>query len=112
MAQQPPFTDAATVDANGFASVSFTPRANQVNRVAQVGVELVDANGDPSPEGIGSIRRNGWLVTPFVPAGDAPAGYPYIWLWPGADEMTVEVRGATPGRVLKATIFWDLGSEA
>jgi len=103
MAQRPPFTAAATATAAGVATVTFTPRANQVNRVTQVACEMVNGAG-----AIGWIRRNGAPVTPFVPTGDAPAGDPPIWLWPG-DVMTVEWTGAPAGAVGKVTIFYDIG---
>lgn len=105
MAQQyPPFTTSATADASGFASAAFRCRGNQVNRVTQVAAEMAGAAA-----AVCAIRRNTWLVCPIVATGDAGAGDPPIWLWPG-DEMTVEWTGAPPGAVGKVTVFYDLGA--
>lgn len=100
--QYPPATLAGTVPASGVLVLSFTPRGNQVYRVTQVGAEMAGAGG-----AIGVIRRNGAIVTPFVPSGGAAGGDPPIWLWPG-DTLTVEWTGAPVGAVGKATIFYDL----
>lgn len=103
MGQQPPFTSGATADATGRAVVSFTPRGNQIVEVSQVAGEM--------PRGasaIGTIRRNGAVVTPFVPTGFAAGGVPSIWLWPG-DTLTVEWTGAPAGAPASVTIFYNLG---
>lgn len=104
MAQQPPWTGGATADATGRAVVTFQPRANQVNKVTQVAAEMAGAVA-----ATGAIRRNGSLVSPFVPTGDAAGGDPPIWLWPG-DLLTVEWTGAPVGGVGKVTIFFDIGA--
>src|SRR5262245_56184745 len=104
--QYPPFVSAATVNAAGAATVSFTPRGSQLYRVTQVAVEMA-ASGAGSA--VCAIRRNGALVTPVVGTGDAAGGDPPIWLWPG-DSLTVEWTSAPVGAVGKATIFYDLGS--
>ncbi len=102
MAQYPPFTTAGTVPASGFLALAFNPRGNQLNKVTQVAAEMAGAGA-----AIGVIRRNGAIVTPFVPTGGAAGGDPPIWLWPG-DTLTVEWSSAPVGALGKATIFYEL----
>jgi hypothetical protein len=101
--QYPPYTTSGVVPASGALVLSFTPRSNDLTRVTQVAAEMAAAGG-----AIGVIRRNGAIVTPFVPTGGAAGGDPPIWLWPG-DTLTVEWTGAPAGAVGKATVFYDLG---
>lgn len=100
MAQYPPFYGAATVS-GGAATVTFRGRDTEPVQVTQVAAEMSGAAA-----AAGNIRRNGQLVCPFVPTGDATAGDPPIPLWPG-DELTVEWTGAPVGGVGKATIFYE-----
>lgn len=101
--QYPPYTASGTVPASGFLALAYTPRSSDLTRVTQVAAEMAGAGG-----AIGVIRRNGAIVTPFVPTGGAAGGDPPIWLWPG-DQMTVEWTGAPAGAVGKITVFYDLG---
>ena len=102
MPQYPPYTAAGTVPASGALSLEFTPRANLLNKVTQVSVEMAGAAA-----AVCNIRRNGAIVCPVVPTGDAAGGDPPIWLWPG-DVMTVEWTGAPAGAVGKITVFYDV----
>jgi hypothetical protein len=104
--QYPPYVTAGTVPASGFLALSFTPRGSQLHRVTQVAAEMAGAGA-----AAGVIRRNGAIVTPFVPTGGAAGGDPPIWLWPG-DLLTVEWTGAPVGAVGKATVFYDLPEDA
>lgn len=103
--QFPPYITSGVVPASGFLALAFTPRSADLHRVTQVAAEMAGAGG-----AIGIIRRNGAIVTPFVPSGGAAGGPPPIWLWPG-DVLTVEWTGAPAGAVGKATIFYDLGQD-
>jgi hypothetical protein len=101
--QFPPFVGSATADSGGAATVTFTPRSNDLYRVTQVAVEMTGSGTAKC-----SIRRNGALVSPVVPTGDAAGGDPPIWLWPG-DSLTVEWTSAPVGGIGKVTVFYDLG---
>ena len=102
MAQYPPFTAGATVDAAGNATVRFRGRGSQLVKVTQTAGEMTGGAA-----ALCAIRRNGALVTPCVPTGFAAGGDPPVWLWPG-DEMTIEWTGAPPGAVGKVTVFYDI----
>lgn len=94
-----------TVAANGTVTLSLRPYGRATWTVQQVGIEA-DSVGAAA---IGMIRKNGSPITPFVAAGDAPAGEPYITLRRN-DEMTIEWTGAVAGAQVKATVFYDDGS--
>jgi hypothetical protein len=104
VAQFPPVPAAGAADANGDLTLTFRGRSNDVVRVTQVTAEM--------PTGAAaqcSCRRNGFLVSPMVPTGDAASGDPPIWLGPG-DELTVVWSGAPAGAVGKMLVIFDLGT--
>lgn len=103
--QYPPWTGSATADAAGNATITYQPRGSTLQRVTQVAAEMTGGG-----TGRGTIRRNGAIITPFVPTGGAAGGDPPIWLWPG-DILTIEWVGVSPGLVGKATVIYDLGPE-
>jgi len=95
-----------TVAANGTARLTLRPYGRTTWIIQQIAVE---APGIGASAGLGMIRKNGSPVTPFVAAGDAPAGEPYITLR-GSDVLTIEWTGATVGASVKATVFYDDGT--
>lgn len=102
MAQYPPWTGAATADADGAATITYRPRSAGLTKVTQVSPECVNGSG-----ALGRIRRNGALVTPFNPVADACSQPPEVWLWPG-DELTAEWTGLTAGDACAATVYFEL----
>lgn len=101
MAQYPPFTASGTADASGNLTLTYQPRSAGLVRVTQVTAEMPTGAG-----AICSVRRNGALVSPMVPTGDAAAGDPPIWLWPG-DELTAQWAGAPAGATGSMVVFFD-----
>jgi hypothetical protein len=94
-----------TIPASGTLTLSFRPTARSHWIVQQVGIDAPDIGGSA----LGMIRKNGSPITPFVAAGDAPAGEPYITLR-GNDTMTITWTGGVVGAQVKATVFYDDGT--
>ena len=93
----------ANVAAGGTATITVQPYGGRPWNVTQVSVELPTA-----PVGATcSLRKNGYLVTPLIPTGDAAAGDPPVLLLP-EDLMTIEWAGCTPGTLAKALILYDV----
>lgn len=94
-----------TVTAAGTATVSITTgTAFQTWRVDQVSVEMPAA-----PVGATCVlRKQGALITPLIPTGDAAAGDPPITLRPG-QTLTVEFAGCTPADVGTVYLMYDDG---
>lgn len=82
----------ATVDAAGEARVPIDSGGQLSWLVTQVSIELATAPAGSTC----SLRKNGKLVTPLVPTGDAASGDPPILLRPG-EILAVEWTGCTPG---------------
>ncbi len=99
-----PYT--ARVLANGTATVRFkTSNTRQRFTVQQVTVEYPTA-----PLGcVCSIRKNGNLVSPMIPTGDAASGDPPIVLSQN-DIMTVVFSSATPNDTVSVFIIYDDGT--
>lgn len=82
----------ALVGSNGRATIKVRPNALMAWTVQQVSVEMTTA-----PLGaICSLRKNGRLISPLIPTGDAAGGDPPITIGPG-DYITVEWANCTPG---------------
>jgi hypothetical protein len=94
----------AVVAANGEATLSVRPYGRATWIIQQVGIEATGIGSGA----LGMIRKNGSPITPFVAAGDAPAGEPYVTLR-GNDTLTIEWTGATVGAGVKATVLYDDG---
>jgi hypothetical protein len=98
-------TYSAIVGAGGTATVTIETRTQETWVVAQISIEL---EGAPSGA-IANLRKNGYLVTPMIPAGDVAAGEPYVRLLP-TDRLTVEWENCTPGQVGRALVFYETAS--
>lgn len=97
----------ARVSAAGVATVSFKPPTSRNNYVVQqVSVEYATA-----PIGCTcDVRKNGRLITPMIPTGDAAGGDPPIPLGGGSDIMTINFAGGTPNDIVNVFIVYDDGS--
>lgn len=97
----------AVVNAAGTATVTFKPptfRASYI--VSQVSVEYAAA-----PIACTCVvRKNGNLITPMIPTGDAASGDPPIPLNGGSDKLTVVFSNGTPGGIVNVFIIYDDGS--
>lgn len=93
----------ATVGSDGRAVITVVPDARQVWRVQQVSPEMSAAPG----AAIGAVRKNGALVAPFEPSGDAVGGEPYPELRLG-ESLTVEWANCTPGAQARAFIMYEV----
>ena len=93
----------AIVDPSGVATIEIQC-SNGLRPwvVTQVSIELEGADGSV----VCTLRKNGNLITPLFPAGDAAAGDPPVKLSP-QDRMTVEWTGAEPGTQAKAYVLYD-----
>lgn len=94
----------AVVNAAGSAVVTVTPTNRQTWTVQQISPEMPSAPANST----GVVRKNGSLVAPFEPTGDAVGGEPYVTLRLG-DRLTVEWANCTPGDLGKAFIMYDDG---
>lgn len=94
------FTDTVAVGGDGRCTVTIRPTNSVVWTVSQVTVEMLPQPADDSiPSGLDcNLRKNGYLVTPMVPNGDAAGGDPAIQLLP-SDVLTVEWTGGAPGHL-------------
>jgi hypothetical protein len=98
----------ALVKADGTAVITFTTQSSRnVYTVQQVTVENSAAPVGATCE----IRKNGSLITPMIPTGDAAGGDPPILLRQ-SDRLTVEFAGCTPGTTCSVFIIYDDGSKA
>lgn len=93
------------VAANGTVTLTVRPYGRATWIIQQVGIEAPGVGGAAT----GMIRKNGSPVTPFVAAGDAPAGEPYVTLR-GNETMTISWTGATVGAGVKALVLYDDGT--
>lgn len=95
-----------TVGAGGTATLAIQTGSNfQSWTVSQVSVEMATA-----PIGSTcSLRKNGVLISPLIPTGDAASGDPPIQLRPG-ETMTVVWTGCTPGSVGTVFLVYDDGT--
>jgi hypothetical protein len=73
----------------------------------QVGIDATGVGGGA----IGKIKKNGKIITPFVPTGDAPAGEPFIPM-SSTETVTVEWTSAIAGAVCNVTFIYDDGVPA
>jgi hypothetical protein len=100
-----PFT--AVVNASGVATVTFKPPTQRANYI----VQQVSVEYSTAPIGCTcDVRKNGNLISPLIPTGDAAAGDPPIPLSGGSDIMRVTFRGATVGEVVNVFIVYDDGT--
>lgn len=104
-----PLGDVATatytgkVDANGDATITIRTLAVRSWRVSQVTIEMPTA-----PSGATcSLRKNGYLVTLMIAAGDSAAGDPPV-IVRQEDSLTVEWENCTAGDIGKALIFYEV----
>jgi hypothetical protein len=92
----------ARVVANGTATIRIISDTSMGWSVRQVSVEMASA-----PSGATCmLRKNGVLISPIIPTGDAASGDPPIPL-SYDDVMTVEFAGCTPGDVGKAYVVYE-----
>ena len=94
-----------TVPASGAVALELRSTNRKAWTVKQVGIRAPNVGGGA----IGNITKNGLIITPFVPYGDAPAGEPFITLRPG-DVMATEWTSAAVGATVEATYFYDDGT--
>lgn len=96
-----------TVAADGTATATVSPDSRfQAWTVSQVSVEMPTA-----PIGATCVmRKDGTLITPIIPTGDAAAGEPSIPLRQG-QQLTVTFAGCTPGDTGTVYVLYDDGLE-
>lgn len=92
----------ATAGVGGGASVTVTPPPLRQWKVAQVSVAMPDAGGSASC----GLYKNGVLVSPLVPQGDAASGDPAVILRPG-DQLVVQWTAAKPGAAGTVLVFYE-----
>jgi hypothetical protein len=92
-----------TVGADGRAVITLRADAKQKWQVQQVSPEMASAPASA----VGNVRRNGALVAPFSPSGDAVGGEPYPTLGLG-DTLTVEWANCVPGASCSANFFYEV----
>lgn len=96
------------VDGDGRLTVPIRPTNAVIWTVSQVTAELMVPDGESVPAGADcNLRKNGYLLTPLVPNGDAAGGDPAIQLLP-ADVITVEWSGCQPGHIGKVLAIYDV----
>lgn len=99
----------AAADAAGNITLTVRPTGTEPWIVTQISPELLDGSaGQQSGGEIGTVRKNGYLVTPFVPQADAVGGDPSIEVQ-ATDDLTIEWTGCLPGNIGRALVFWTLG---
>lgn len=93
---------------NTAATIRIAPAGIVQWRVKQIGVELVGQPTAVAPAGAaGALRKNGALVSPFMPDQDALGQEPWIMLRPG-DALTAEWTGMTNGQQVRAFWIYDI----
>lgn len=97
---------AGAANASGALTLTLRVVGARPWTVSQVSVEM--ASG--ADLATGELRFNGFLVAPFVPAGDAVGGDPPITMQPTGDELTVEWTGATANSVGQALFIYDFAA--
>lgn len=90
-----------TVDGAGVAQLTVMPPPRRKWLVTQVSVEMPAAPIGATCD----IRKNGALVTPLIPTGDAASGEPPVLLRPN-DQMAITFQGCTPGDVGSAWLSY------
>ena len=95
-------TYSARIGVGGDGTVSIRTNSQETWTVAQISIEL---EGAPSGA-IANLRKNGYLVTPMIAAGDVAAGDPYVRLLP-SDVLTVEWENCTLGQIGKVLAFYE-----
>lgn len=100
-------TYSVAVPASGTVTQEIRTRTRlQTWTLQQISVEMPTA-----PIGATCVaRKNGALITPLIPTGDAAAGEPYIQLR-GTDVVTVTFTGCTPGDIGTILVVYDDGNE-
>lgn len=94
------------VTAGGTATANVQTRTNfQTWTVSQVSVEMSNA-----PIGATcTLRKDGALITPLIPTGDAASGDPPVILRPG-QTLSVTFAGCIPGSLGTVFVFYDDGT--
>jgi hypothetical protein len=96
------------VGAGGTAqAVVRTRTALQTWTVSQVSVSLPTAPIGATCD----LRKDGVLITPLIPTGDAASGDPPVTLRPG-ETLTVNFAGCTPGAAGTVYLIYDDGTPA
>jgi hypothetical protein len=93
------------VDANGDATLTFRTNGGARWSVQQVSPDAPDVGA----AAVGNVRKNGRLISPFQPQGDAVDGVPYPVLGPN-DSLTVEWTGGVVGTLVSALVIYDDGT--
>lgn len=92
---------------NGSGTAAITVRVTGGINTWTIGQISMEEPTAPSGS-TGEIRKNGSLITPFIPTGDTAAGDPPVLLRP-SDVLTITWFGCTPGKVAKAFVMFDDG---
>lgn len=98
----PPLVQSGITDATGRCEVAFPGRNAGRVTITQISPEMSSAGAAAASC---SARRNGALVCPLVPFGDAAGGDPPVDLWP-TDVCSVVWLGAVPGAIGTVTFFY------
>jgi hypothetical protein len=95
-----------TVGVAGTATARIQTKTKfQTWTVSQVSVEMATAPLGATCD----VRKDGILITPLIPTGDAASGDPPVTLRPG-QTLTVNFAGCTPGSVGSVYLIYDDGT--
>jgi hypothetical protein len=98
-------TYSVTIGAGGTGTVTIKTDSPESWTVAQVSIEMPSAPSGATAE----LRKNDYLVTPMIAAGDVAAGEPYVLILP-SDILTLKWIGCTPGAIGKVLVFYAVDS--
>jgi hypothetical protein len=95
-----------TVGGDGTATARVQTKTKfQTWTISQVSVEMATAPLGATCD----VRKDGALITPLIPTGDAASGDPPVTLRPG-QTLTVAFAGCTPGSVGGVYLIYDDGT--
>jgi hypothetical protein len=92
------------VNASGVAVGLLRPDRNRTFTVSQVSIEMPNV----PLGGICDLRKNGVMITPLLPSGDAAGGDPPVKLL-SSDTLKVTWSSCTPGAVGTVIFIYDDG---
>lgn len=96
-------TYSATVRPDGTATIATSARGGQRWTVYQISIEGPSGVDPATARGV--VRKNGILVSEFLPSGDVVAGDPPLPLGP-SDRLTIEWTGCPPGATVTAMLLY------
>lgn len=99
------FPQAGTVDANGDLTLAWRSQGRQTWTVQQVSVSMPTAPAGATC----NIYKNGNLISPLVPNGDAASGDPPVVQRP-PDRISVVWTNCTPGDLGSIFVIYDDGT--